>query len=378
MPDYKNPHWTEDEVLLSQFVLGRTSVEVKKELEEHLRICSQCREAVQKERGLASGIRQYGRKAIKSRLKNQLDAKSAVYHKLLTWQRVVSAAAVVVIITGVGIFSHWFSRGENHIPILTQESEKTTKPSGGEVATNQSQKSVAQSDAQSAHAELGRSKESRDDSQVLNLQGAQTPVGAPRTQSELTTSMKGMQNLSGVPSTGEGAISMKKDLGNLQDQIGTEQANVVQFWAEGRVLREQRRGANNFKALKKAASPDRNIPESKQSARTIDRQQPMHTILDWEEIAIRQQNTHFLPPSRQEMQREDSSRVQMQVKQSDQGTTLTMYLDVLFDETELREARVEQVAPDSIVIEAESRAIGFKIPIDLLELQKLNQKTKRR
>ena len=58
MRDTANPHWTEDDDLLAQYVLGRLSAEERKQLDDHLLSCSQCREEVQKERVLVSGIRQ--------------------------------------------------------------------------------------------------------------------------------------------------------------------------------------------------------------------------------------------------------------------------------------------------------------------------------
>ena len=378
MSDNKELHWAEDDDLLSRFVLGRLPAEEKKKLEAHLVSCFRCREMVEKERNLVSGIRQFGREDVKARLKNRLAAKSVSSRALVTWQRAISAAAVVVIITGVGVFSHWFSWGEDRGPASTKFLEKTTQPVSGEADSSISQNIGAQSESRNAPEKSSRNKEAHENTQILQFQAQQNPAEARRTKPLLDERINGVQNLSGATSSGAGAISLKKDLENQQDQVATENPNAQTFWVEGRVLNEQQHSTNSFNALKKAAAPNRNTPESRQSLKAIDRQQPMRNILDREGITIRQESIQVLPSTRQTMQREDGDKVQMKVEQTDQGTNMTMYLDKLFDKTNLKNASIEQVTPDSIVIEVESRIIGFKMPIDLLELQRFNQKAKRR
>jgi hypothetical protein len=378
MPDNKNLHWTEDDDLLSRFVLGGLSPQEMKNLEEHVVSCLQCRELVEKERILATGIRQFGREDVKARLKNRLAAKPVSYQRVLTWQRVVSAAAVVVIITGVGIFSHWFSWGDHSSLVSMKEQEKTAKSQDGEVDAHGSQNTAAPSVSSNIPEETRRENKALDKSQSLQLQVAQNPSAAKRSQPDLNESTKGMQNLSGAASSGAGAVSLKKDLENQPDHLITEDANAQSFWVEGRVLSEQQVGARNVKAMKKAAAPNRGAQESIQSDKTFDTQHEVRGVLDQQETKIHQLSIHFLPSARQTKQREDGDKIQMKVERSDHGTDMTMYLDTPLEELELKKARIEQVTPDSIVIEVESRTIGFKMPINLLELQEINQRAKRR
>ena len=171
---------------------------------------------------------------------------------------------------------------------------------------------------------------------------------------------------------------MKKDLRNAQGQLALGEPNVKQFWVEGKTLSELQTGTKGYNAMEGAAAPERNVSESKQSRESIRRQPMLEGNVNQGEIRINQRNTSLLPLARQKLQQENKQKIQMYVQQSDHGTTMTMYLDTLFNEADMQNARVEEIQPDSIVIELESRSIGFKLPFNIFDLQKETRKTKLR
>ncbi|HEY6952451.1 MAG TPA: zf-HC2 domain-containing protein, partial [Bacteroidota bacterium] len=126
MSDHNGIHWTEDDVLLGEYILGRVPDEEKRRLDAHLEICRQCRQAVQTEKEMAAGIRLYGRGQVASRLQQRLKNRSERNRRIVTWQRILSAAAVLVIVAGIGIYKQWFSWGERK-DLLTREDFQESK-----------------------------------------------------------------------------------------------------------------------------------------------------------------------------------------------------------------------------------------------------------
>jgi hypothetical protein len=377
MPDNVNLHWTEDEDLLSLYVLNRLSAEERKKLEVHLVSCLHCREAVRQERELVSGIRQFGREEVKSRLKRQLAQKSYSYHRLISWQRVLSAAAVMFVVVGLGIYNRWFSWGERKNLPTTQEMhepEKVLTENAHKIAQSK-QKETTTAEEQIPLKTL-RDDKADEKHPTEQIQSAQSSVAVSKTQSGQNESVNKLENTVAAPSSGGGGISLNKDIGKVKDQIGAAQSGVKQFWIEGIVLQEQGRAVREGLSLDKMSASKRNMPKSKKSSEQIGRQPSAEEILTQNEIRISQQYVRLLPPARQKLQQVHGQAIQTSVQQSDRGTTLTMYLDTLFNDEDLRNAKVEEILPDSLVIEVESRKIGFKIPVNVFDLQKGSQKAK--
>ena len=101
MTDSPNIHWTTDEHLLAQYVLGQLDHSRRAGLEQHLRDCSQCRDAVDAERLLAAGVKRAGRDAMKHRLASSVHQKQPGAN----WYQVAGIAAVVILLITVGIYN---------------------------------------------------------------------------------------------------------------------------------------------------------------------------------------------------------------------------------------------------------------------------------
>jgi hypothetical protein len=379
MRDTANPHWTEDDDLLAQYVLGRLSTEERKQLDDHLLSCSQCREEVEKEQVLVSGIRQYGRQEVKSQLKQQLALRPDSHRRLVTWQRIASVAAVVVIITGVGIYNRWFTWTEQkNFPAMQEIHDSSKASSSRDVSADESRGKATPTANQEAAKESLRDHDGIQKARTEQTQGVQTEDEGPKIQPELNDGMNKMENVSAAPSTGGGAIPMKKDLGNVKGQMVREEQPVKQFWVEGKILPELHTGTKGYSAMEGVKAPEKNMPKSKQSRESIRRQPMLEGNVNESGVRISQRSANLLPLARQKLQQENEQNIQIHVQQSDHRTTLTMYLDTLFNEADLQNARVEEIQPDSIVIGLESRSIGFKLPFNIFNLQKGTQKAKLR
>lgn len=97
-------HWTTDDDLVRDYLLGLVKIEVKLELEAHLSSCPACRERIAEEQSIALGVRQY---ALFTQ-KEQLRALTGAADAAVPWPRILSIAALLVIIAGIGVYNRWF------------------------------------------------------------------------------------------------------------------------------------------------------------------------------------------------------------------------------------------------------------------------------
>ncbi len=108
----RNEHWTDDPELVELFASGNMRPERKRDLEAHLGQCASCRKTVDREATLREGIRRYGRNTLKQRLRDRLSLTAA---PAVPWPHILSAAAVLIIVAGIGIQTRWFQSAE---PVL--------------------------------------------------------------------------------------------------------------------------------------------------------------------------------------------------------------------------------------------------------------------
>jgi len=98
-------HWAEDPAILEQFVLGKISPDHMNVLNEHLRTCPQCLRAVEAERDFIRSVRAYGRDQLRARLRGKLEHTPS---RSVPWPHVLSAAAILLVIVGLGIYGNWW------------------------------------------------------------------------------------------------------------------------------------------------------------------------------------------------------------------------------------------------------------------------------
>ena len=85
---------------------------------------------------------------------------------------------------------------------------------------------------------------------------------------------------------------------------------------------------------------------------------------------VLQRNSTALPALRQNLEQNSgpSRPIQTLFEQRPGETVLTLYLDSLRNPTELRNARVEQVSRDSIILNIGNQRIGYRLP-GMLQLE---------
>jgi len=105
MDSNQSPHWTDDSDLLDRYVLERLGQPELADLQQHLRECERCQHIVQDERDLLAGITLSGREKMKELLRESLKKEEAnVFQR---YQLVSLAAAVMVILVGLGVFRYY-------------------------------------------------------------------------------------------------------------------------------------------------------------------------------------------------------------------------------------------------------------------------------
>lgn len=98
-------HWTDDPELIERFVLHQLNPDQRNELEDHLRICEVCKRALRSEQVLLAGIRRSGRESFRAELGKKL---ATVKPSGTPWPHILTAAAMIILLTGIGIYNRWF------------------------------------------------------------------------------------------------------------------------------------------------------------------------------------------------------------------------------------------------------------------------------
>jgi hypothetical protein len=97
MSKINSQHWAIDPEILEAFVLHRLDENEIFILAAHLEQCVECRQRVQVEKDLISGIRRYGRLEMKLWLKQQVQSNPG---KRYDWTQAVSIAAAIILMFG--------------------------------------------------------------------------------------------------------------------------------------------------------------------------------------------------------------------------------------------------------------------------------------
>ena len=88
MKQTEETHWTKNTDKLERFVLDRLDSAERSELENHLRTCETCQEAVRAEQQIVAGVRRLGRDELKLRLKQHIESGAT---KRIPWRQIARA-----------------------------------------------------------------------------------------------------------------------------------------------------------------------------------------------------------------------------------------------------------------------------------------------
>ncbi len=355
-------HFTSDQDLLERFVAGRLTQGEREPLESHLRTCEICQRAVREEQALAAGVRRLGRDELKARLRAKVQREVP---RAIPWQQIFSVAAVLVVIVGAGIYSHWF----------------------GLIAPEQagSQREIAQENNQPATQGSPQRPGTQDES-------AQAPEGRQKLQAEGRVESKRMETgaktlsddesrRAATPRPAEEAAKEKTDqLSVAHERPRVEQPSVTQlefgrqaaatvdagqtreYWTTGVPLQEVE--VNSRVAADMREDIQKNQVMAKRLKKDADREsrdQKAAGNAGQLEVVLEELPSASLPLSQQQAFHQQTEVVQTLVRQQGNQVVLTLYLDSLIDGADLRKSRVDQVSPDSLVVSLPNQRLGYRI-----------------
>lgn len=364
-------HWTDDENLLADFVLNRLPSSTVKELNEHLTSCLRCQEAVKAEQSLAAGIKAAGRKAMKVRL------ESAVLETVRTqevprhavhfpWPRVVSLAAVVLILVAVGVYNDWFRSNiarQSTPPLEIAKEEPTNESAEKEI------KDVTAPPRHGIPAEEGGKR--RDNKEKPGGTTASASSRKQETGSDYKVEMatKSPEAPSSPPT---GSLGKDQTYNSVVRPEAADEFIVPQsqsMWVEGHVATTAERSRSLTDGVGAFNAPNN-------ETRTKKMQAPASTVNEYNPelvIAINQRPASALPHHLQNVP-ETTHSIQTLIESRNDSLAMTLYLDPLLPDSDLHTARIVQTGEDSIVVTIANRQIGYRLPPGLLK--QVNSKTR--
>ena len=342
MDSTPNNHWTEDQELLEQYVLGRLDAERHIELDLHLAGCATCRSAVQSEREMSAGVKLAGREAMKANLRKRLAGDGVrVFQR---YQYVSLAAAVLVIAAGIGIFRYygvtleWPSKFSSHQYVVNSaNADSTAAEKKEEPALVEADKLADKVNAAPAgEAEKKPGQVNAPPAGNAALSGASGAGGAERTQSPLADIESSHSSLSTIKQ--ERAFWLLGTIIPVSEQSETAQPRAMQ--SESRKDRLSKSKRANVQQMIKVQRGDAS-----------------------QTITLQQRPLTSLPGSRAQMVQHDRSLVvQTFVERTPKGLQLTLYTSGPTAATDMERATVEPISDDSLVVSLANERIAYHIP----------------
>ena len=338
MTDQNDIHFADDEDLLGRYVLGSLPEDERARLDIHVATCQACARAVHQERLLAAGIKRQGRDELKQALRARLAASKTG----VPWPKILAAAALVAILGGAGVYYRYFSAVPS-IPEIVERSPAHAREAEPSIASEPSGAPVSD-EAQHPAAPISRA--------TLDAKAKQDKL-APLALTETMTKKESSSEISRADTlSGRNAFQ-----GRLNEKASEA------FWAEGSVEGPEQELAG---ALNQAVSGN---TQGELSKRAVAAPQAAsgkdNTVRDQElqQYVLKQAPSNALPPVRQKsLQAARQTTVQTRVERRGEVTTLTLFLDSLLDEQALKNARVQALADDSVVITLGQKKISYKFP----------------
>lgn len=305
----KSEHWTDDRDLVESFVSGILSPERRSELEFHLSQCDTCRSIVDREAFLRKGIRYYGRRNLKQRLRERLDR--AVI-PMIPWPHVLSAAAVLIIVVGIGIQTGWQQPGG---PLLSDSD-------------------VVMSDS------VQRADGAAPERSVPSTEDLQPAVEEPRVADEIAGIASGEER--------RREIALRDAQTSMTAAKSHTQQSAV-LWVTGTILTDAPPAASEREERAFAAGRQR-----------TEHQAPiLSKDLAGPRMSASQKPVRMLPPAQQR-----SPLGFQQVLTAVEERNDSLHVTIFTDESDFQflELRVDAVTDDSVIVSGGKGKVGLRIP----------------
>jgi hypothetical protein len=339
MTDGGSTHFRSDEEILSRYVLGSLDEAERERIDRHASQCPECMESLRREMLIAAGAKRLGRADLKSELKRRI----AAGEEHARWGRILSIAAAVVLAAGLGVYYTLFN-GPGTIPLRTD----SMPPMAGKTEQMPGKKpdAPAAGEAQSAARENADETSAGGGPRSALKQKGPAPAVSPSPELR-----RKAENEFGKITRSEPAA---------QTLTGGEQGA---FWSEGVV---QRSPPDAGEASSRGALNENQAMQDKAlllKSRDVKKEAPAMDALSRVQgrYLLRQQHASTLQAVRENPVK-DQERVPTLVEEQGGTTTMTLYLDSLVDERDLKEARVEPGRDDSVVVTVGAKKIMYRFP----------------
>jgi len=254
----------------------------------------------------------------------------------------MSAAATIVIIVGIGFFNEWFP------PQSKQQVESKPAETLGDMKDQVPERAAAQKQ------EISELAKDRDrDLALKSKTGKETKIETPLKLQFDGEKREDRSALSAAAQSGAGAAQQRTEHVISLDEMKGQKLGQVddQVWVEGTVMTQTDKNEEFGKVSRKKTAQDAQVPK----AETWPSVQ--------QGVQLQQLSSRNLPATQQQKQRlSNVNSVQTLVSRTNQGLKMTLYLDTLFREADFRNANVQEVEPDSIVIDLPNQRIGYQLP----------------
>lgn len=334
-----NNHWTDDAELLERYILHRLEEAEREELESHLRICSRCKDAVDDERLLIAGIRHTARAEMKARLKQRLAATPAPE---LPWMQLATAAAIVVILIGIGIYNDWFRwYGENQLtPEFRKEEPSSVKSEEPRLPP-----------PREAEERIREKASTAEESARPLLKEQRKPVPDKSSQTETSVSVEGMREDEPAQD-----IAIERDE-NEEDKL---KKSGWSTWVDGIILphpEEQLMTQPEAPASEKRALSQPLKGKARKAAPTESQKIVVQQGARSQVFILSQRSATSQLKALQKPQTIPSF-----IEATEEGLKITLYVDTPYKNEDLRGATIEPIRQDSIIIMVGNQRIGYRIP----------------
>jgi anti-sigma factor RsiW len=323
---------------LEGFVLEKLPPVERTMVERHVATCSSCRAALEH---LAAGIRSFGRARLKSRLAESLAAPG---QQPAPWGRILSAAAVLVVIAGIGIVYRWFTPGEQAPQVA-----ETMAP----VQADKVSRETARPEEPGPPVLFKDKREAPEGSQP-RISPAPTPAPAPALTGQTASSKESerskdafMENKAAVDAVAESpdvALAL-----SLQPSI----------WQTGQVAEDSQPGRDE-----RLLKGDQQAMPHAAGAQMQKRQDLAGHTQTSPRAVVRVSPLADLPLTGDADRTRTGARgIPTQIIQSPDSLVFTLYTDLSFEGEALRNARVRQITPDSILLLIGERRISYRLSL---------------
>jgi hypothetical protein len=403
MSGNNNIHWAGDEHLVAEYVMQRIPDVEREALEAHLQECADCSAIVRREATLAAGAKLAARQALRSRLQDRLavEKRAASSRERIPWPRILSAAAVVMIILAVGVYNNWFKSRTPDNGTAQQKIAMQEPPSAGEKDRVAGNTPAVGSDGSKQNNEQSKVGKSTDEQPIYAAKKSTSAnPGELASREERKSEPVTETPASTLAAKEENATSSRKDYDAVSKGIAGESRNTEMAARQnyGGALQDKAApasaiidGANNSGVWVEGV-PIRttyhyapSVPLSGEAQQSMKQSGDLRTTDDLEPsrlaanafqgnaVVITQLPSSSLSRSQQMMQ---NSRGTIQTLLESEGNVLrmTLFLDRPVSEAELQRARVREVNQDSMVIFLSGQRIGYRLSPEIQS--RVNLKTR--